>query len=229
MPRNFIRFSGLLFHQFNKTRKQIHSNDDVYNLFSYLPPLWLNWLSSKERNSARKTHFQTTNKNRWSLKSNQIKPNRCKMTHHATTVQEIFLNFCFFFFFFVWQMLCVLYYYYYYYFVRRSRFERKRSNLVSWKEVKRNKGAGSVCVCVEWNCVWRGFFRNFFFCDHFFFKVAWWIFFFFFYYYSIHLDVPLLAGFGFKVLSRSANEFIIITIFTWINLKDILFARKIGF
>ena len=115
----------------------------------------------------------------------EIKSNQTKSMQNDTSCDHgpgNFLNFCcFFFFFFVWQMLCVLYYYYYYYFVRRSRFERKRSNLVSWKEVKRNKGAGSVCVCVEWNCVWRGFFRNFFFCDHFFFKVAWWIFFFFFF------------------------------------------------
>jgi hypothetical protein len=40
------------------------------------------------------------------------------------------------------------------------------------------------------------------------------------------LDVPLLAGFGFKVLSRSANELIIITIIFTVTQKKKMFGKK---
>jgi hypothetical protein len=41
------------------------------------------------------------------------------------------------------------------------------------------------------------------------------------------LDVPLLAGFGFKVLSRSANELIIITIIFTVTQKKKCLAKRI--
>jgi hypothetical protein len=51
-------------------------------------------------------------------------------------------------------------------------------------------------------------------------------FFIYLFFYSLPLDVPLLAGFGFKVLSRSANELIIITIIFTVTQKKKMFGKK---
>jgi hypothetical protein len=82
--------------------------------------------------------------------------------------------------------------------------------------MKRKKKAREVCGVWMWIACGADFsdFSDF------------WIFFYLFFFYSLPLDVPLLAGFGFKVLSRSANELIIITIIFTVTQKKKMFGKK---